>query len=116
VAARLAALAASVRGCAETCGADETAAGVLAGLASAIESLPPAAAAASLDEALSRLEATALDSLLEAVPGSIAASVIRAVEAELTGVDLGEDAQGRTRRTLRRRAVREALGLPRLEL
>ncbi len=116
VPARLAALAAAVRGAGRLFAGEEALGRALSRLAAAIETLPPAAPPAALDEELAQLEASALDALVEALPGALAAQVTGEVERQLGELGLDEEARGRTRVALRRRAVREALGLPRLEL
>lgn len=112
---RLRQLAAAVHGAAEAAATTPIAA-VLSELARAMESLPANGSAAALDEALSRLEAAVLDSAYDLLPPPLRERVDGTLEQELAGIDLAGDARGRTRRALRRRAVREALGLPRLEL
>jgi len=113
---RLADLAAALRSAAAARAGEGRVARVLEGLAAAVESLPSGAPPASVDEALAQLEAAALDSLLEALPAARAAALRDNVAAELTALALADDVAGRTERALLRRAVREALGLPRLEL
>jgi hypothetical protein len=116
VPARLAVLAAAVRHSSQAFAGEEALARALARLAAAIETLPPAAPPAALDEALAQLEASALDALLAVLPAAMAAQVTSEVEAQLGELGLDEEALGRTRLALLRRAVREAVGLPRLEL
>lgn len=90
--------------------------GLLNELGRAVESLPPGAPAAGLDEELASLEATMLDSVFDVLPPDIRAGVEAEVVRGMAGIDATTDVGRRTERALRRRAVREAMRLPRLEL
>ncbi len=116
VAGRLATLARDVRQRAEAFAGEEGVARWLHTLAEAMATLPVDAAPAAVDEALADLEARTLDALFEALPEGMAERVRKRVEEELASLELPADALARTRQALSRRALRDELELPRLEL
>jgi hypothetical protein len=89
---------------------------VLRDLLRAIESLPGDADPAGLDETLGRLELAALESAAARLPTEVRRGIEATVEAQIRGLDVAGDVRERTLRALRLRAIRELLGLPRLEL
>lgn len=112
----LARLARAVREAAARWRADAAVAAVLEGLARAIEGVPPGAPAAAVEEALERLEGGALEALLSALPAGERAALLAAVEAQPVDPALAPEVAARSRRARAARAVRERVGLPRLEL
>lgn len=74
--------------------------------------------AAAVEDALARLDRKLAAALLEALPASDKERVEAGVAAQLARarVRLDDDTAEKTARALRRRAVREAVGLPRLSL
>jgi hypothetical protein len=74
--------------------------------------------AASVEDALARLDRKLAAALLEVLPASDKARIEAGVAAQLARarVRLDDDTAEKTARALRRRAVREAVGLPRLSL
>lgn len=90
----------------------------LESLAKTLETLPAEADPAALEDALGRLEAGALEGLVRVLPDEAAAGIAVTVAAAMQGVGEGTDAATRARmeRAVRLRAVRECLGLPRMEL
>lgn len=91
-------------------------------LAPALRSLARLAASAkdpsSVEDSLARLDKKLASSLYDAMPADERARIDAAVEADLAraGARLDDETVERTRRALRRRAVREILGIPRLSL
>jgi hypothetical protein len=57
-----------------------------------------------------------VESLFDALAPADRATVAARVAADVTGIDLAPEVRTRTERALRLRAVRELIGLPRLEL
>jgi hypothetical protein len=74
--------------------------------------------AAAVEDALARLDRKLAAALLETLPASDKARIEAGVAAQLARarVRLDDDTAEKTARALRRRAVREAVGLPRLSL
>lgn len=109
-------LAGAVRAAAARWLACEAVASLLDSLARAIEGVPSAAPAAAVEATLERLEGGALDALLAALPDDVRDSLLREVDRAPVGADLAPEVAARSRRALVSRAVRERVGLPRLEL
>jgi len=116
VPAALGGLSRSVRERAAALADDQPSHALLLDLARAIEGLPVASSPSALDETLASLEATALEALAMVLPKELKEKVEERVSTELTQLHLEGDTLARTRRALTLRAVREAAGLPRLEL
>ena len=116
VAGALAGLVGEVRGAAARRSDEPALAGVLEALAGALETVPAGAAPAAVDELLGRLEVTLVEALFESLPPAERAEVGARVARELGDVELAPELRARSERALRLRAVRELLGLPRLEL
>jgi len=112
----LARLVGEVRGVAVRRHGEPALAGSLEALAAALETVPPGAAPAAVDELLGRLEVTLVAALVDALAPAERAEVEARVERELGAVELAPDIRDRSERAIRLRAVRELLGLPRLEL
>jgi len=87
-------------------------------LALAIDGLPTDAEPAALEEALNRLEVGALESVAASLPTAAATAVEASVSAAMRTVKGETDTATRTRmeRAVRLRALRDVLGVPRLEL
>ncbi len=88
----------------------------LEALADSVEGLPETASPAAVDETLSRLETGFLESLLGGLSGPLRERVEAEVDEGMEGLDAAPEVVERTRRALSFRALRTALGLPRLEL
>lgn len=112
----LARLVRAVRETAREWEASEAVAGVLETLARAIEGLPPGAPAAAVEATLEHLEGGALESLLAALPAGEREAVRAGAQAQSLDPALAPEVAARSRRALLARAVRERIGLPRLEL
>ena len=91
-------------------------AAVLGDLERAVMSLPAGGEAAALDETLADLEFATLDALDRSLPVERREAMAAEVDAELAGLNLALDVRERTRRALVAKAVRRAVGLPRLEM
>lgn len=91
-------------------------------LSPALRSLARLAASAkdpsSVEDSLARLDKKLASSLYDAMPADERARLDAAVAADLAraGVRMDEETAERTKKALRRRAVRETLGIPRLSL
>ncbi len=116
VAAAVARLAAEVRAAATRRHAEPSIAAALLSLAATLETVPTSATPAAVDELLGRLELAIFEALFGALAPADRATVEAQVAGELAGIDLAPEIRARTERALRLRAVRELLGLPRLEL
>ncbi|MCU0291460.1 MAG: hypothetical protein MUF10_05645 [Thermoanaerobaculaceae bacterium] len=112
----LAALAAAVRDARAAWDAQQAVACALESLAQAIEGLPADAPPAALEATLEQLEGAALEALLAALPPGEREAVQRAAGAGAPEAGVSAEVAERSRRALQARAVRERLGLPRLEL
>lgn len=91
-------------------------AAVLRDVARSVATMPLTAEAAAADEALGQLELAALDALSRVLPGEEQARIDRLLAADLAGLQLDGEAHARTSLALRRKHVRAAAGLPRLEV
>lgn len=116
VAAAVARLVAEVRAAAARRQSEAGVAAALVSLASALETVPASAAPAAVDELLGRLELAIVEALFGALAPADRATVEAQVAGELAGIDLAPEIRARSERALRLRAVRELIGLPRLEL
>ena len=116
VAAAVARLVAEVRAAAARWEGEAAIAAALGSLAATLESLPATAAPAAVDELLGRLELAVVEALFDALALADRATVVARVAADVSGIDLAPEVRTRTERALRLRAVRELIGLPRLEL
>jgi hypothetical protein len=116
VAGALRRLVAEVRATADRRQGEAAVAAALGSLAATLESVPASAAPAAVDELLGRLELMMVEALCDALTPADRAAVESRVAGGLAGVDLETEIRARTERALRLRAVRELLGLPRLEL
>ena len=116
VAAAVARLAAEVRAAATRRHGEPSIAAALLSLAATLETVPTSATPAAVDELLGRLELAIFEALFGALALADRATVEAQVAGELAGIDLAPEIRARTERALRLRAVRELLGLPRLEL
>ncbi|MGE5236670.1 MAG: hypothetical protein ACM3O7_10000 [Acidobacteriota bacterium] len=94
---------------------DQGWAAVLNGLVSALQTVPDGLAGEVLDETLARLEVTSLDALASSGSESSRSQLERAVAQELFGLELEAAVRERTTRAIRRKLIRELVGLPRLE-
>ncbi|MGV8038833.1 MAG: hypothetical protein AB2L07_01675 [Thermoanaerobaculaceae bacterium] len=112
----LARLARAVRETAAGWQASAAVAGVLESLARAIEGVPPGAPAAAVEATLEHLEGGALQSLLAALPADEREALLAGAQAQPLDAALAPEVAARSRRALLARAVRERVGLPRLEL
>lgn len=116
VGASLAALAAAVRETGARWDASSAVASVLENLARAVEGLPADAPPAALESTLEQLEGAALEALTAALPAAETTAMRRAVEAVAPEAGVAPEVEVRSRRAMLARAVRERIGLPRLEL
>jgi hypothetical protein len=116
VAARLRSLAAAVAEATRRWRHVPAVAAVLGDLERAVTSLPIGGEPAALDETLADLEFATLDALDRSLPVERREAMAAEVDAELAGLDLALDVRTRTRRALVAKAVRRAVGLPRLEM
>jgi hypothetical protein len=116
VAAGLAALVERVREAAVRWAPTPAVARLLDDLASAVGSIPGAAAADVVEETLAKVELGALDSLAAALPATDRERLEAEAEAMVAGVDAASEVGRRTRKAVLLRGVRELLRLPRLEL
>ena len=116
VSAALARLVAEVRAAADRWRGEAAVAAALSSLAATLESVPALAAPAAVDELLGRLELAVVEALFESLAATERAAVEAQVAGQLAGVELAPEIRARTERALRLRAVRELIGLPRLEL
>jgi len=85
-------------------------------LAAAVASLPATAAPAELDATLAQLELGILAGMWELIPEELQNSLEEELEGQMRGLDLEGEVGCRTRSAVRMRRLREAVGLPRLEL
>jgi hypothetical protein len=106
----------AVRAAEQSWGHSPNVAEVLADLARALDSLPRQAPPAALEETLARLERTALEAILAALPGGLRDDLAGAVEGELEGLEMAPEVRARTVQVATLRRLREQLGLPRLQL
>jgi hypothetical protein len=116
VAAAIARLVAEVRAAAARRHGEAGIAAALESLANALETVPATATPAAVDELLGRLELAIVEALFAALPPADRTAVDAQVSGELAGLDLAPEIRARSERALRLRAVREVIGLPRLEL
>jgi hypothetical protein len=114
--AAIARLARELRTAAARWGSSTDVAAVLYGVLRSVETLPEGADPAAADEALGRLEVAALDLLAVTLPAEERARIEAMVEKDLGGLELEAEARSRTCLALRRKRVREVVGLPRLEV
>ncbi len=114
--AAIARLAQELRAAAARWDSSADVAAVLYGVLRSVETLPEGADPAAADEALGRLEVTALDLLAVTLPAAERSRVEAMVEKDLAGLELEAGARSRTFLALRRKRVREVVGLPRLEV
>lgn len=112
----LAALAKAVRTAGAAWGEHDGVARILENLADAIEGLPAGAPPAALEATLEQLEGTALVALAAALPRAEGEAMQREAEAGASETGISAEVRARCQRALLARAVRERLGLPRLEL
>ncbi|HPW56848.1 MAG: hypothetical protein KA072_07245 [Thermoanaerobaculaceae bacterium] len=91
-------------------------AGVLESLARAIEGIPAGAPPAAVEATLEKLETGALEALFAALPDGDREAVLADVDEQPLDPALTPEVAARSRRALQVRAVRERIGLPRLEL
>ncbi|HPS78900.1 MAG TPA: hypothetical protein PLS53_12155 [Thermoanaerobaculaceae bacterium] len=116
VSASLAVLAAVVRDAGARWDASCAVASVLESLARAVEGLPADAPPAALESTLEQLEGAALEALMAALPAAETAAMRRAADAVAPEAGVPPEVGARSRRAMLARAVRERIGLPRLEL
>lgn len=88
----------------------------LTDLATAIRTLPVAAAPADLDRTLASLEEAAVAGMAELLPSEARRTMEEGLRDQLAGLVLEGEVGRRTVRALRLRGLRELIGLPRLEL
>ena len=88
----------------------------LGDVAAAVASVPASAPPAEVDATLAHLEQGVLAGLHGLLPDEIRQHVEEDVSRQLAGMDLEDEVGRRTRAAVRLRGIREAVGLPRLEL
>lgn len=112
----LARLAAEIRKVATAWREQPPVVGVLERLATAVESVPAAAPPAAVQATLDDLEQGAIESLLKAMADGDRKELVQQVEGTPVSGEIAPEVAARSRRALLARAVRERIGLPRLEL
>lgn len=90
--------------------------GVLDRLATAVEGVPSSAPPAAVEVTLERLEEGAIEAMFKSMSAQDREEVMRVVENVPVSGELSPEVVERSRRAVQARAVRERIGLPRLEL
>lgn len=88
----------------------------LGDLGAAVASVPVSALPAEVDATLAHLEQGVLTGLSSLLPDEMRQRLEDDVSRQLAGMDLEDEVGRRTRAAVRLREIREAVGLPRLEL